>query len=79
MAERSSISRSRFSKRHQSAAACYRADNRRILEETSCTPFPKPWPDILPLFTSIGLVDADFKPKPALAVWDRLHVRKLMK
>ena len=41
--------------------------------------FPKPWPDILPLFTSIGLVDADFKPKPALAVWDRQHARLLKK
>jgi hypothetical protein len=40
--------------------------------------FPKPWPELLPLFTRIGLVDADFKPKPALAVWDALHRRRLL-
>lgn len=39
--------------------------------------FPKPLPATLPLFTDIGLVDVNFKPKPALAEWDRLHARKL--
>jgi hypothetical protein len=40
--------------------------------------FPKPLPDILPLFTHIGVVNADFQPKPALAVWDALHRRPLI-
>jgi hypothetical protein len=40
--------------------------------------FPKPLPDILPLFTHIGVVNADFEPKPALVVWDQLHRRRLL-
>lgn len=39
--------------------------------------FPKPLPAALPLFTRIGVVEADFRPKPALSVWDQLHRRKL--
>lgn len=39
--------------------------------------FPQPQPAILPLFAHIGLVDADFAPKPALAAWDALHARPL--
>lgn len=39
--------------------------------------FPKPLPAILPLFTRIGIVDPDFRPKPALEVWDRLYRRPL--
>ena len=39
--------------------------------------FPKPLPVLLPLFTRIGVVDGDFKPKPAMNVWDQLHRRKL--
>jgi hypothetical protein len=37
--------------------------------------FPGPVPPLLPLFTSIGLVDPDFAAKPALAVWDGLFAR----
>jgi hypothetical protein len=38
---------------------------------------PPPVPANLPLFTSIGLTDSDFNPKPALAEWDALHGRAL--
>lgn len=38
--------------------------------------FPAPVPPNLPLFTSIGLVDADFRAKPALPEWDRLFARR---
>ena len=38
--------------------------------------FPGPPPPNLPLFTRIGLVDAQFKPKPALAAWDGVFARK---
>ncbi|HEX8987456.1 MAG TPA: hypothetical protein VF816_05805 [Rhodocyclaceae bacterium] len=41
--------------------------------------FPGPHPAILPLFTRIGVVDADFRPKPALAEWDRLFRRRLLR
>ena len=39
--------------------------------------FPKPQPAILPLFVTIGLVDSDLKPKPALATWDKIFARRL--
>jgi hypothetical protein len=39
--------------------------------------FPKPMPAILPLFSTLGLVDADLKPKPALATWDKNFARGL--
>jgi hypothetical protein len=39
--------------------------------------FPKPVPAILPLFATLGLVDASLKPKPALATWDKIFARRL--
>ncbi|MFN2635435.1 MAG: hypothetical protein ABR585_00190 [Gemmatimonadaceae bacterium] len=39
--------------------------------------FPKPMPTILPLFATLGLVDANLRPKPALARWDRIFARRL--
>jgi hypothetical protein len=39
--------------------------------------FPKPVPVILPLFATLGLVDANLKPKPALATWDTIFARRL--
>jgi hypothetical protein len=39
--------------------------------------FPKPIPAILPLFATLGLVDANLKPKPALATWDTIFARRL--
>lgn len=38
--------------------------------------YPQPQPPNLPLFVQIGLTDADFAPKPALAAWDALHSRR---
>jgi hypothetical protein len=38
--------------------------------------FPKPVPAILPLFATLGLVDANLKPKPALATWDTIFARQ---
>jgi hypothetical protein len=37
--------------------------------------FPKPVPTILPLFATLGLVDSNLKPKPALSTWDRIFAR----
>ncbi len=39
--------------------------------------FPKPLPAILPLFATLGLVDSDLRPKPALATWDSIFARKV--
>jgi hypothetical protein len=39
--------------------------------------FPKPVPAILPLFATLGLVDANLKSKPALATWDKMFARRL--
>ena len=39
------------------------------------TSFPPPIPPILPLFSSLGLVDADLVAKPSLAAWDSIHAR----
>ena len=39
--------------------------------------FPKPLPAILPLFASLGLVDSDLRPKPALSIWDKVYARPL--
>jgi hypothetical protein len=39
--------------------------------------FPKPVPAILPLFATLGLVDANLKSKPALATWDKIFARRL--
>ncbi|MFO1078239.1 MAG: hypothetical protein U1E73_11015 [Planctomycetota bacterium] len=41
--------------------------------------WPQPQPSNLPLFTSIGLCDSDFTPKPALAVWDEAFARPLVR
>jgi hypothetical protein len=41
--------------------------------------FPKPLPTILPLFATLGLVDANLKPKPALATWDTIFRRRLQR
>jgi hypothetical protein len=41
--------------------------------------FPKPLPTILPLFATLGLVDADLRPKPALAPWDKIFARRLQR
>jgi hypothetical protein len=48
-----------------------------LYADLDLTNFPIAVPEILPLFTQIGLTDADLKPKPALAVWDGLFARKL--
>jgi hypothetical protein len=40
---------------------------------------PPPVPPNLPLFASIGLADSDFVAKPALAAWDALHARRLLR
>lgn len=37
--------------------------------------FPQPVSDILPLFASLGLVDTQLRPKPALASWDSIFAR----
>lgn len=39
--------------------------------------FPKPVPAILRLFATLGLVDANLKPKPALATWDTIFAQRL--
>jgi len=39
--------------------------------------FPKPIPTILPLFATLGLVDVNLRPKPALATWDTIFARHL--
>jgi hypothetical protein len=41
--------------------------------------YPVPPGSILPLFAQLGLVDADFHAKPALAEWDRAFSRPLRK
>ena len=41
--------------------------------------FPKPVPAILPLFATLGLVDVNLKPKPALTTWDRIFARRLQR
>jgi hypothetical protein len=40
--------------------------------------FPKPVPGILTLFDTIGLVDPDLGPKPALSAWDKIFARRLV-
>jgi hypothetical protein len=39
--------------------------------------FPKPVPAILPLFATLGLVDVNLRPKPALATWDTIFARHI--
>jgi hypothetical protein len=41
--------------------------------------FPKPVPAILPLFATLGLVDANLRPKPALETWDKIFARRLQR
>lgn len=47
-----------------------------VFADIDMTAFPGPLPPNLPLFTRIGLVDADFRPKPALAAWDAVFARR---
>ncbi|HUK65151.1 MAG TPA: hypothetical protein VLV15_17565, partial [Dongiaceae bacterium] len=37
--------------------------------------YPPPISPILPLFTSLGLVDVNLNPKPALTAWDATFAR----
>ncbi len=46
-----------------------------VFADLDLAAFPPPIPPNLPLFASIGLVDRDFTPKPALAAWDALKAR----
>ena len=39
--------------------------------------FPQPQPAILPLFATLGLVDANLKPKTSLTAWDKILARAL--
>ena len=39
--------------------------------------FPKPVPTILPLFATLGMVDANLQPKPALKTWDEVFARPM--
>jgi hypothetical protein len=39
---------------------------------------PQPVPVNLPLFARIGVADSDFNARPALAVWDAMHGRRLL-
>ncbi|HEY6089783.1 MAG TPA: hypothetical protein VD771_08335 [Gemmatimonadaceae bacterium] len=41
--------------------------------------FPKPLPAILPLFATLGLVDSNLRPKPALGTWDKIYGRRLLR
>ena len=43
------------------------------------TSFPKPVPTILPLFATLGLVDARLRPKVALSTWDKIFARRLQR
>jgi hypothetical protein len=38
--------------------------------------FNLPSGSILPLFAQLGLVDASYRAKPALAVWDSVRVKR---
>jgi hypothetical protein len=37
---------------------------------------PQPPGSILPLFAALGMVDTQLRPKPALAAWDSVFVRR---
>jgi hypothetical protein len=54
-----------------SAAACIQL----TFSDIDIAALPAPIPVNLPLFSSLGLTDAQFNPKPALARWDSLHSR----
>lgn len=47
-----------------------------VFADIDMAAFPGPLPSNLQLFTQIGLTDADFRPKPALAAWDSVFARK---
>jgi hypothetical protein len=49
-----------------------------VFADLELSSFPPPLPPNLPLFVNIGLTDANFAPKPALAAWDALHARRLV-
>ena len=49
-----------------------------LFADMDLTTFPQPYPANLPLFVNIGLTDSNFAAKPALAVWDTLHARRLV-
>lgn len=60
------------------------ADNARLVGVFQITftdfdmaSFPVPPGSILPLFAQLGLVDVNFRAKPALAVWDAVRARTL--
>jgi hypothetical protein len=47
-----------------------------VFADIDLSTWPQPVPANLPLFTSIGFTDSQFRPKPALAAWDALHGRR---
>lgn len=47
-----------------------------VFADIDMAAFPSPLPPNLPLFTQIGLVDSNLRPKPALKVWDALYGRQ---
>ena len=49
-----------------------------VFADIDLASIPPPIPSNLPLFVNIGLTDSDFNAKPALAVWDALHARRLL-
>ncbi|HET9010792.1 MAG TPA: hypothetical protein VFN38_03210 [Gemmatimonadaceae bacterium] len=60
------------------------ADTARLLgiyqitfTDIDLTSFPVPPGSILPLFAQLGLLDVDYRPKPALAVWDSVRATPL--
>ncbi len=50
-----------------------------VYADIDTSAFPQPQPANLPLFTRIGLVDSNFAAKPALAAWDALFARRLVR
>lgn len=46
-----------------------------LFADPDLTQWPQPLPSNLPLFTSLGVTDPAFAPKPALAAWDRQFAR----
>jgi len=61
------------------------ADNARLIgvfqitfTDFELSSFPVPPGSILPLFAQLGLVDVNYRPKPALAVWDGVRARALV-
>jgi hypothetical protein len=50
-----------------------------LFADPDLSQWPPPIPANLPLFTNIGLCESDFTPKPALAAWDALFARSLVR